>query len=129
MCLAKRPQWSDPVITFIANLKVRPANGPAFEALMTRVRDLTRANEPGVAYYDFGKSADDPDTYFVVEVYRDASAHASHMETVWVKDSIPESRRLVEGAFDIKQYTSPGVAPVVRRMKEIDVDARNATTA
>jgi quinol monooxygenase YgiN len=106
------------MITFIAHLKVLPENGPAFEALLTHVRDSTRANEPGVVYYDFGKSADEPDIYFVIEVYRDEAAHASHMETPWVKDSIPESRRLVEGKFDIRQYVSPGTLPAVRRMKE-----------
>jgi quinol monooxygenase YgiN len=106
------------MITFIAHLKVRPENGPAFEALMMHVRDLTRAHEPGVVYYDFGKSVDAPDTYFVVEVYRDAAAHAAHMETPWVTDSIPVSRRLVEGRFDIRQYVSPGTEPVVRRMKD-----------
>jgi quinol monooxygenase YgiN len=106
------------MITFIAHLRVRPENAPAFEALMTRVRDMTRANEPGIAYYDFGRSADEPGIYAVIEVYRDAAAHAAHMETPWVKESIPESRRLVEGKFDIKQYVSPGTAPAVRRMKE-----------
>jgi quinol monooxygenase YgiN len=44
---------------------------------MTHVRDLTRANEPGAAYDDFGKSSDEPDIWFVVEVYRNAAAHAS----------------------------------------------------
>ena len=84
---------------------------------MTQVRDLSRENEPGIVYYDFGKSAEIADIYVVVEVYRDAAAHASHMETPWVKESIPESRRLVDGGFDIKQYVSPGTAPAVRRMK------------
>jgi quinol monooxygenase YgiN len=106
------------MITFITRVRVKPENVPAYEALMTNVRDLTRANEPGVAYYDFGISADEPDICFVVEVYRDAAAHASHMETPWVKDSIRETRRLIEGGFDIKQYVSPGTQPAVRRMKE-----------
>jgi quinol monooxygenase YgiN len=106
------------VITFIGHLRVRPENGPALEALLTHVRDLTRANEPGVAYYDFARSADEPDTYMVVEVYRDAAAHAAHMETAWVKDSIPRSRALIEGGFDIRQYVAPGTEPVARRMKE-----------
>jgi quinol monooxygenase YgiN len=106
------------MITFIAHLKVRPENGPSFEALVTHVRDMTRRHEPGVAYYDFGKSVDEPDTYVVIEVYRDASAHTAHMKTDWVTASIPQSRRLVEGKFDIKQYVSPGVEPAVRRMKE-----------
>ncbi len=106
------------MITFIAHVTVRPENVAAYAALMTHVRDMTRANEPGVAYYDFGKSADELDVYFVIEVYRDAAAHAAHMQTPWVMESIPQSRRLVEGGFDIKQYVSPGTAPAVRRMKE-----------
>jgi len=106
------------MIAFIAHLKVRPENGTAFEALMTHVRDMTRRHEPGVTYYDFGKSVDEPDTYVVIEIYRDAGAHAAHMAADWVTESIPRSRRLVEGKFDIKQYVSPGVEPAVRRMKE-----------
>jgi quinol monooxygenase YgiN len=106
------------MITFIAHLKVRPENAPVFEALMVHVRDMTRQYEPGVAYYDFGKSVDEPDTYVVIEVYRDASAHTAHMKTDWVTESIPQSCRLVEGKFDIKQYISPGAEPAVRQMKE-----------
>jgi quinol monooxygenase YgiN len=106
------------VITFLAHPKVRPENRPAFEAMMTRVRDLTRSYEPGVVYYDFARSAEAPDTYLVVEVYRDAEAHAAHMDTAWVRDSIPEARQLVDGAFDIAQYVSPGTAPVARRTRE-----------
>jgi quinol monooxygenase YgiN len=106
------------MITFIAHLTVRPENGPAFEALMAHVRDMTRRHEPGVAYYDFGKSVDEPDTYVVIEIYRDAGAHAAHMKTDWVIESIPLSRGLVDGKFNIKQYVSPGVEPAVRRMKE-----------
>lgn len=52
------------MITFIAHLKVRPENGSVFEALMTQVRDQTRRHEPGVAYYNFGKSVDEARTYW-----------------------------------------------------------------
>ena len=106
------------MITFITHLRVRPENGPAFEALLTRVRDSTRAHEPDVVYYDFGKSTDEAEVYFVVEVYRDAAAHAAHMRTPWVVESIPQTRRLIEGGFDIKQYVSPGTTPAVRQLKE-----------
>jgi quinol monooxygenase YgiN len=106
------------MITFIAHMTVRPENAVAYEDLMTHVRDQTLAHEPGVAWYSFARSADVPDTWLVVEVYRDAAAHAAHMQTAWVIDSIPKSRALVDGRFDIKQYTSPGVEPAVRQMKE-----------
>ena len=106
------------MITFITHVRVLPENGPAFEALLTHVRDSTRTHEPGVIYYDFGKSVDGAEVYFVIEVYRDAAAHAAHMTMPWVTDSIPQTRRLIEGGFDIKQYVSPGTAPAVRQMKE-----------
>jgi quinol monooxygenase YgiN len=106
------------MITFITHVNVRPENAAAFEALLTHVRELTRQHEPGVAYYDFGKSVDEPDTYMVIEVYRDAGAHAAHMHAAWVTESIPQSRRLAEGKFNIKQYVTSGVAPAVRQMKE-----------
>jgi quinol monooxygenase YgiN len=106
------------MITFITHINVRPKDGDAFEALLTQVRDMTRQHEPGVLYYDFGKSVDEPDTYVVIEVYRDADAHAAHMKADWVAESIPQSRGLVDGKFNIKQYVSSGVEPAVRRMPE-----------
>ena len=78
------------MITFITHMRVRAENAPAFEALMAEMCDKVRENEPGVLYYSFAASAKNPDTYVVIEVYRDASAHAAHMET---PGSPPRSRR------------------------------------
>ncbi len=104
------------MITFITHMRVRAENAPAFEALMAEMCDKVRENEPGVLYYSFAASAKDPDTYVVIEVYRDASAHAAHMETPWVTSSIPKSVSLVEDRkFDIRQYVTPGTEPVRRR--------------
>ncbi len=106
------------MITFVAQMNVRPEHAAAYEALLTEVRDQTLANEPGVAWYSFGQSADQPGSYVMIEVYRDAAAHAAHMQTPWVIDSIPKSRALVEGGFDIRQFVSPGTQPAVRQFKE-----------
>ncbi len=106
------------MITFVAQMQVRPEHAAAYEALLTDVRDQTLAHEPGVAWYSFGRSADEPDRYVVIEVYRDAAAHAAHMQTAWVLDSIPKSRALVEGRFDIRQFVSPGTQPALRQFQE-----------
>jgi quinol monooxygenase YgiN len=106
------------MITFIARLHVPPENALAFEELMTYVAAMTNEHEPGVAYYAFAKSVDETDTYVLVEVYRDQAAHASHMETDWVRASLPKSMRLIEGKPHIMQYVSPGTEPAVRRLKE-----------
>ena len=100
------------MITFIAHVRVRPENAAAFEELMAHVAAQTRAHEPGVAYYAYSKSVADPQLYVVVEVYLDPSAHAAHMASSWVTESLPRSARLMEGKPDIKQYVSEGSEPV-----------------
>jgi quinol monooxygenase YgiN len=104
------------VITFIAHLRVRPENAAAFEALMTHVAAMTREHEPGVAWYEYAKSADEADTYVVVEVYRDAEVHAGHMASPWVTESLPKSAALIEGKPQIRQYVSGGSQPVSRTL-------------
>ena len=100
------------MITMIARMCVPPENASAYERLMTHVTVMTLRNEPGVHYYAWAKSANEPDIYVVVEVYRDEQAHAAHMASEWVKESIPATRNLVKGKFDIRQYVTPGQAPV-----------------
>lgn len=100
------------MITMITHMRVRPENASAFEALMTDVCARVREHEPGVPWYAFARSADLPDTYVVVEVYRDAAAHAAHMASDWVKESLPITARLIEGKFEIRQYVSSGTEPV-----------------
>lgn len=102
------------MITFIAHLRIKPENAPAFTALMDYVVRMTHENEPGVAYYEFAKSADEPDTFVVVEVYRDALAHAAHMATAWVTESLPKTAALIEGRPHIRQYVSGDSQPVKR---------------
>jgi quinol monooxygenase YgiN len=100
------------MIMMVAHMRVRPDNAAALEEIMAYVRDQTRAHEPGVLYYDFAKAVKEPDLYVAVEVYRDVAAQQSHMQTAWVKSSIPKTVRLIEGKVEVKQYVSPGAQPV-----------------
>jgi len=101
------------MITFVVQIQVRPENAAAFESIMDYVVSHTRNHESGVAYYAFAKSVQDPNSYLVVEVYRDAAAHAAHMQTAWVQTSLPKASRLIEGKPDIRQYVSPGIEPIL----------------
>lgn len=103
------------MITFIAHVRVKRANAAAFEALMSYVAAKTREHETGVAYYAFSRSVEDPETYVVIEVYRDVLAQTAHTESDWVKESLPKTVRLMEGNPDIRQYISPGAEPVRQR--------------
>jgi quinol monooxygenase YgiN len=100
------------VIIFIANLNVPQRNAAAFEKLMTYVCAQSNENEPGVVFYGFAKSAETPDEYVVVEVYRDQEAVAHHGTMSWVQDSIPQYLELIEGMPRLVQYASPGTEPV-----------------
>ena len=100
------------MITMIAHMRVRAENAAAYEALMDEVTAATLKHEPGVRYYAWSKSASEPGTYVVVEVYESAEVHAAHMASPWVRDSIPKSIALVDGGFDIRQYVSGGSEPV-----------------
>ena len=101
------------MITMIARMRVPAENAAAYEALMTHVTDMTLQHEPGVLYYAWARSADEPGNYVVVEVYRDEHAHAAHMAAEWVRKSIPVAISLVEGKFEINQYVSPGQQSVI----------------
>jgi quinol monooxygenase YgiN len=106
------------MITMVARMRVSPPNAAAWEALMDHVVATTLANEPGVPYYAWSKSASEPDTYVVIEVYADAQVHAAHMASPWVVESLPKSIALVDGGFDIHQYVSGGSEPVVLRLNK-----------
>jgi quinol monooxygenase YgiN len=102
------------MITFIAHVRVKSENAAAFEELMTYVAGKTHEHEPGVIYYEFSSSVADPELYVIVEVYQDVPAHEAHMASSWVRESLPNSARLMEGRPDIKQYVSHGSEPVRR---------------
>ncbi len=105
------------MITFLAHLRVRQDGAAAFEELMDHVCRNVREHEPGVAYYGFARGTEEPGIYVVVEVYRDREAHAAHMASRWVQESLPKAARLLESEPDIKQYVSPGTEPIGRRLE------------
>lgn len=107
------------MITFIVHLRVPAENATAFEELMTYVAGMSNEHEPGVVYYAFAKSVEEPDTYVAVEVYRDQDAVNAHGTTDWVRDSVPESLRLIDGMPRIAQYVTPGAAPVAAQFDEL----------
>jgi quinol monooxygenase YgiN len=106
------------LITFIANLLVPSQNAQAFEDLMAYVATMSN-DEPGVVYYGFAKSVEDPEAYVVVEIYRDQAACVAHGGNTWVTDSVPKMLELTEGMPQLAQYVSPGAASVNSSFEEL----------
>ena len=115
------------MITFITHMRVRAENAEQMDALLTEMAAKVAEHEPGVAHYGFARDAADPELYVVVEVYRDEQAFWAHGQTDYIKALLPRSAALVEGGkFDIRQYVSPGTAPVKPVMGEDSVEARKS---
>ena len=70
------------MIGLIAKLKVQPGQGAAFEAAFKPLSDIVNSDvEPGNVLYKLCKSRADPDTYVVMELYRDQAAVDEHPKT------------------------------------------------
>jgi quinol monooxygenase YgiN len=66
------------MIAIVATIKVRDGKGPEFEAVFTDLSAQVRANEPGALLYQLTKSRIEPDTYKVLELYKDSDALKLH---------------------------------------------------
>ncbi len=70
------------MIGLIAKLKVQPGKGAEFETGFKPLSDIVNSDaEPENVLYKLCKSRSDPDTYVVMELYRDQAAVEEHTKT------------------------------------------------
>tara|TARA_B100001027_G_C16262881_1_gene330387 strand:+ start:210 stop:500 length:291 start_codon:yes stop_codon:yes gene_type:complete len=68
------------MIGVLVKLNIKEGSEKDFEENMLKLVEATNANEPGVFYYGLLKT-DDPQTYQMIEIYKDAESHANHSQT------------------------------------------------
>ncbi len=68
------------MIGVIATLKIKDGEAEAFEKGFTDMARQVRANEPGNVAYQLTKSRTEPNTYKVLEIYKDQAALEAHRE-------------------------------------------------
>ena len=92
------------MIGLIAKLKVLEGKGPEFEKAFKPLSDIVNSDaEPGNALYKLCKSRTDPDTYVVMELYRDQAAVDEHTKTKHFTELFPAVREyLVPGPSDFE---------------------------
>jgi quinol monooxygenase YgiN len=96
------------MITYITHMRVRAENAVPFEAAMEEMTGKVHEHEPGVVFYGTFKKDDDPETYMVIEIYRDEVAFKDHWKTDFIRPILARTKPLVEDeAFDIKRYLTP----------------------
>ena len=68
------------MIGVLVKLNIKEGSEKDFEENMLKLVEATNANEPGVFYYGLLKT-DNPQTYQMIEIYKDAESHAHHSQT------------------------------------------------
>ena len=85
------------MIGLIAKLKIQEGKGPEFETgFRVLAARVTSDDEPGNLLYKLCKSRSDPNTYVVMELYRDQAAVDEHPKTKHFTELFPPLRELMQ---------------------------------
>ena len=85
------------MIGVVATLTVQDGKGPEFEAIFRDLMAQVRANEPGNLMYQLTKSRTEPNTYKVLELYRDQDALTAHGQSEHFKTAGGAMRACLAG--------------------------------
>jgi quinol monooxygenase YgiN len=95
-------------IGIVATLKVQDGKNAEFEAIFTALAAQVRANEPGNLAYQLTKSRTDPNTYKVLELYKDEDAVKLHGGTDYFKAAGPKMGPCLAGRPEIEYLDGVG---------------------
>jgi quinol monooxygenase YgiN len=82
--------------------KVKAGKNAEFEKAFSDMQKGVHASEPGNLYYDLYVS-DDPQTYVIIEHYKDAAAIAAHGKTEHAKKLMGSLRDLLDGPPEVQR--------------------------
>ena len=83
-----------------------PGKRDALVAHLTRRSSVL--SDIGCLAYEVGTNDAEPDTVFVVELWKDAAAHEASLALPEVRESIAEARPLLSGVFGGFQFEVAG---------------------
>ncbi|HEY3799154.1 MAG TPA: putative quinol monooxygenase [Caulobacteraceae bacterium] len=90
------------MIGIVATLKVNEGKGEQLEAAFKEAMAAVRANEPGNIIYQLTKSRAEPNTYKVLELYKDDAATAAHRDSDHYKALGPKLAGCLAGRPEIE---------------------------
>jgi quinol monooxygenase YgiN len=96
------------VILIVVKFPVRPERTEEWTALSGEYTRAVRAEE-GNLFFEWSKSLEEPDTWVLVEGFRDAAAGASHVGTQAFKDFVERAPDLVAAQPQIIYVDAPDV--------------------
>jgi quinol monooxygenase YgiN len=91
------------MIGIVATLKVQDGKNAEFEGVFRDLSKQVRANEAGCLMYQLTRSQSDPNTYKVLELYKDAEALTHHSGTDYFKAAGPKLGAVLAGRPEIER--------------------------
>jgi len=89
-------------IGLIATLRIQDGKGAEFEALFSEHSRQVRAGEPGNLAYQLTKSRTEPNTYKVLEVYKDQEALNLHRDAEHIRAARPKLGPMLAGPPEVE---------------------------
>lgn len=96
------------MIGVVAILKVRDGKAAEFEAAFTGLAAQVRANEPGNIAYQLCRSRTEPNTYKVLEIYKDEDALKAHGASEHFKAAGPALGATLAGRPEVEYLDGVG---------------------
>jgi quinol monooxygenase YgiN len=81
----------------VVKFKAKPGKNAALEKAFLDMQQGVTAHEPGNIDYDFYRDNTDPQTYVIVERYKDAAATTAHGQSAHAKQLIAALGDLMDG--------------------------------
>ena len=80
--------------------KVKPGMNAAFQKAFAEMQQGVATSEPGNLYYDLYRLDQDPQTYVILEHYRDQAAITAHGQSEHARKLIATLKDLLDGRPD-----------------------------
>jgi quinol monooxygenase YgiN len=97
------------MILIVVKFPVRPEHADEWRSLADEYTRAVRAEE-GSLFFEWSRSLDEPDTYVLVEGFRDAAAGQAHVATQAFKDFVERAPDLVAAQPQIIYVDAPDVS-------------------
>ena len=95
-------------IALVVTIKIQDGKAAEFESFFTELAKQVRANEPGNLAYSLTKSRSEPNTYKILELYKDQDALTHHSGTDYFKVAGPKFAAVLGGRPDIEYLDGVG---------------------
>jgi len=89
------------MIGLVATIKVQEGKSAEFEQIFRDLTAKVKANEPGCLMYQLTKSRTEPDTYKVLELYRDQDALSTHGGSEYFKAASRQMGACMDGRANL----------------------------